>query len=182
MGESAQCQLPRVQRYAGFGQLAWATRYASRLRDKPRHVTRLVTADGDLPVAEAGDAVTLVLDREVDASRGDVIALADQPLEMTDQFEATLVWMHDDPGLMGRAYELKLANQWASASITDAEVPGGCEHPGARVVPPAGTERHCGGQLSVKQTAGVRAVYRIRRRWAVLFWWTNSPMPPSRQA
>jgi len=59
-----------------------------------------------------------VLDREVDASRGDVIALADQPLEMTDQFEATLVWIHEEPGHIGRAYELKLANQWASASIT----------------------------------------------------------------
>lgn len=81
-------------------------------------LARIVTAEGDLPVAQAGDAITLVLDREVDASRGDVIALADQPLEITDQFEATLVWMHDEPGHMGRAYELKLANQWASASLT----------------------------------------------------------------
>jgi bifunctional enzyme CysN/CysC len=59
-----------------------------------------------------------VLDREVDALRGDVIALADQPLEMTDQFEATLIWMHDEPGHIGRTYQLKLANQWSSASLT----------------------------------------------------------------
>ena len=82
-------------------------------------LARIVTADGDLDAAHAGDAITLVLDREVDASRGDVIAPADQPLEMTDQFEATLVWLHDEPGHMGRAYELKLANQWASASFTN---------------------------------------------------------------
>lgn len=81
-------------------------------------LSRIVTADGDLDAAQAGDAVTLVLDREVDASRGDVIALAEQPLEMTDQFEATLVWLQDEPGHIGRAYELKLANQWASASLT----------------------------------------------------------------
>ena len=81
-------------------------------------LARIVTADGDLPVAQAGDAITLLLDREVDTSRGDVIALAEQPLEMTDQFEATLVWMYDEPGHIGRAYELKLANQWASASLT----------------------------------------------------------------
>ncbi len=81
-------------------------------------LAQIVTADGDLKEARAGDALTLVLDREVDASRGDVIALAEQPLEMTDQFEATLVWMHDEPGLMGRAYDIKLANQWTSASIT----------------------------------------------------------------
>ncbi len=71
-----------------------------------------------MPVAQAGDAITLVLEREVDASRGDVITLADQPLEMTDQFEATLVWMHDELGHMGRTYELKLVNQWVSASLT----------------------------------------------------------------
>jgi len=81
-------------------------------------LSQIVTADGDLPKADAGDAITLVLDREVDASRGDVIALADQPLEMSDQFEATLVWMQDEPGHIGRAYELKLTNQWASASLT----------------------------------------------------------------
>jgi bifunctional enzyme CysN/CysC len=81
-------------------------------------LSQIVTADGDLPVADTGEAITLVLDREVDASRGDVIALADQPLEMSDQFEATLVWMQDEPGHIGRAYELKLANQWASASLT----------------------------------------------------------------
>jgi bifunctional enzyme CysN/CysC len=82
-------------------------------------LSRIDTADGDLDAAHAGDAVTLVFDREVDASRGDVISLADQPLDMTDQFEATLVWMHDEPGHAGRVYEIKLANQWASASITN---------------------------------------------------------------
>ena len=81
-------------------------------------LSRIVTADGDFPTAHAGDAITLVLDREVDASRGDVITLADQPLEMTDQFEATLIWMHDEPGHIGRTYQLKLANQWSSASLT----------------------------------------------------------------
>ncbi|MDQ0589038.1 sulfate adenylyltransferase subunit CysN [Variovorax paradoxus] len=81
-------------------------------------LAQIVTADGDLNMAQAGDAVTLVPDREVDASRGDIIALAAQPLETTDQFEATLVWIHEESGHMGRSYELKLANQWASASIT----------------------------------------------------------------
>jgi bifunctional enzyme CysN/CysC len=81
-------------------------------------VARIVTFDGDLPEAQTGDAITLVLDREVDASRGDILAAADAPLEMTDQFEATLVWLHEDAGLVGRGYELKLANQWAGANIS----------------------------------------------------------------
>jgi bifunctional enzyme CysN/CysC len=82
-------------------------------------LARIVTADGELSTAQANDAVTLVLDREVDASRGDVLALADLPLDMTDQFEATLVWMHEEHGLTGRSYDIKLSNQWASASITN---------------------------------------------------------------
>ena len=99
------------------GQLAVGDALRVTASGQTTTLARIVTADGELQVAKAGDAVTLVLNPEVDASRGDVIALADQPLEMTDQFEATLVWMHDEPGLMGRAYEIKLANQWASASI-----------------------------------------------------------------
>jgi len=81
-------------------------------------VAEIVTTDGTLASAAAGDAVTLRLDREIDASRGDVISLSKQPLETTDQFEATLVWMHDDAGLTGRNYDIKLATQNASAAIT----------------------------------------------------------------
>jgi bifunctional enzyme CysN/CysC len=81
-------------------------------------LSRIKTADGDLPNARAGNAITLVLDRKIDASRGDVITLADQPLEMTDQFEATLVWIHDAPGHVSRTYELKLAHQSTSACLT----------------------------------------------------------------
>ena len=78
----------------------------------------IISTDGPVREAQAGDSVTLILDRNIDVSRGDVISLAKEPLEQTDQFEATLVWMHDDIGHVGRTYELKLANQWVSASIT----------------------------------------------------------------
>ena len=74
--------------------------------------------DGALPEAKAGQSITLKLDREIDASRGDVLSLSQSPLEMTDQFEATLVWMNEEAGLVGRSYDIKLATQWASASIT----------------------------------------------------------------
>jgi bifunctional enzyme CysN/CysC len=81
-------------------------------------VADIVTMDGSIKSAVAGDAITLTLDREIDASRGDVISLSRLPLETTDQFEATLVWMHEDAGLTGRNYDIKLATQRASASIT----------------------------------------------------------------
>ena len=81
------------------------------------HIARIVTFECDVDVAHPGDAITLVLDRDVDASRGDVITLTEEPLEATDQFEATLVWMHEEPGHIGRNYEMKLASQQTSASI-----------------------------------------------------------------
>lgn len=82
-------------------------------------VSDIVTMDGPLQSACEGDAVTLCLDREIDVSRGDVISLANKPLETTDQFEATVVWLHQDDGLVGRSYDLKLVSQWTSASITN---------------------------------------------------------------
>lgn len=85
---------------------------------KVARLSRITALDADLESANSGDVVTLVLDREVDVAIGDVLAFADQPLEITDQFEATLVWMHEEPGLVGRAYEIKLANQSANASLT----------------------------------------------------------------
>lgn len=81
-------------------------------------VSAIVTMDGNLEKAERGRAVTLTLDREIDASRGDIVSLVANPLEMTDQFEATVIWLNEDPGLVGRSYEMKLSTQWATATMT----------------------------------------------------------------
>ncbi len=80
-------------------------------------VSRIVTFDGDLDEAVAGQSVTLTLADEVDCSRGDVIAAAGDPPQAADQFEATIVWMADEPMLPGRSYWLKLATQTVSASL-----------------------------------------------------------------
>ncbi len=81
-------------------------------------VARLVTADGDLELALAGQSVTLTLDSEIDVSRGDVIAAADSAPQVADQFEATLVWMHEEPMLQGRAYLMKSGTRTVSATIS----------------------------------------------------------------
>ncbi len=82
------------------------------------NVSEIVTFDGCLESASKGEAITLRLDREIDVSRGDVISLSDKPIETTNQFEATLVWMADEAGLVGRSYEIKLLTQSAKASLT----------------------------------------------------------------
>ncbi len=84
---------------------------------KTSSVTRIVTLDGDLDEAVAGQSVTICLADEVDCSRGNVIAAADAPPEVSDQFEATIVWMDDDAMLPGRAYWLKLGTQMVSATV-----------------------------------------------------------------
>jgi bifunctional enzyme CysN/CysC len=82
-------------------------------------VARIVTADGDLKRAIAGQSVTLTLDHEIDCSRGDVIAAGHNPCEISDQFQATLVWMSDAPLFPGRRYTLKLGAASANATVTD---------------------------------------------------------------
>jgi bifunctional enzyme CysN/CysC len=84
---------------------------------KTSKVTRIVTFDGDLPIAAAGQSITLTLADEIDCSRGDVLSIADQPPEVADQFEATIVWMNDEALLPGRPYWLKLGTQTVSATI-----------------------------------------------------------------
>ena len=66
--------------------------------------------DGDLDEAVAGQSVTLTLADEIDVSRGDVLAAADAPAEVADQFEATVVWMAEEPLLPGRALLLKIGD------------------------------------------------------------------------
>ena len=80
-------------------------------------VARIVAPAGDLPRAAAGDAVTLTLADEVDASRGDILAAAAAPMQVADQFEATLVWMDAAPMLRGRSYLMKLGTGTANATI-----------------------------------------------------------------
>jgi bifunctional enzyme CysN/CysC len=80
-------------------------------------VSRIVTIDGDLETAVAGQSVTLCLDDEIDCSRGNVIAVADNPPQSADQFDSTLVWLDDEALHVGRAYWLKLGTQTVSVTI-----------------------------------------------------------------
>jgi bifunctional enzyme CysN/CysC len=82
-------------------------------------VARIVTFNGDLDEAQAGQSVTITLADEIDCSRGDVIAAADAPPEVADQFEATVVWMAEEPMLPGRPYAMKIGTNAVRATITD---------------------------------------------------------------
>ena len=86
---------------------------------KTSRVSRVVTMDGDLASAVAGQSVTLTLVDEVDASRGTTIGAFDAPPETADQFQSTILWMSERPMLPGRSYIMKSAGQMAQLQVTE---------------------------------------------------------------
>ncbi|MCM2279780.1 MAG: sulfate adenylyltransferase subunit CysN [Oligoflexia bacterium] len=98
-------------------------RPGDRIRVQPSgresRVARIVTREGDLPVAVAGQSITLTLEDEIDISRGDMLSGVAQPAEVANQFQATVVWMHDQPLLPGRSYLIKIGTQTVSAAFTE---------------------------------------------------------------
>ncbi len=86
---------------------------------KTSTISRITTLDGDLDEAVAWQSVTLSFTDEIDCSRGSVIAASDAPPETADQFETTIVWMDDEPLIVGRSYWLKLGTQMVSATVRE---------------------------------------------------------------
>jgi bifunctional enzyme CysN/CysC len=82
------------------------------------HVARIVTADGDLEVAQRGDAVTLTFAEEVDVSRGDIISAIEEAPAIADQIAARIVWFDEEPMLPGRTYAIKCGCQTTTATIS----------------------------------------------------------------
>jgi bifunctional enzyme CysN/CysC len=86
---------------------------------KASTVARIVSYDGDQTQAVAGESITLTLTDEVDVSRGDLISGVDEPAGVADQFQADLVWMSEDPLMVGRSYLIKMAGRTAVVSVSD---------------------------------------------------------------
>ncbi|MDG5466831.1 sulfate adenylyltransferase subunit CysN [Deltaproteobacteria bacterium IMCC39524] len=81
-------------------------------------VARIVTMDGDLEEAVAGQAVTITLEDEIDISRGDMLCCPEQRPSYADQFEAHLAWMHEEQLLPGRSYLIKAGSATAPATVS----------------------------------------------------------------
>jgi bifunctional enzyme CysN/CysC len=99
------------------GQVAVGDRLRTLPSGKEATVARIVTYDGDLPRAQAGQSVTLTLDHEIDVSRGDLLTAAAEPAGVADQFQTTLIWMHEQPMLPGRQYLLKIGARTVNATL-----------------------------------------------------------------
>jgi bifunctional enzyme CysN/CysC len=112
---------PEFRGYAGLiaaGSVSPGDRVRILPSGRESIVDRVVVMPDDLSSASAGQSVTLTLADEVDVSRGDVIAAADAPPQVADQFEATVVWMDDEPLPPGRSYLLKIGARTATGQVT----------------------------------------------------------------
>ncbi|MFI4869068.1 MAG: sulfate adenylyltransferase subunit CysN [Steroidobacterales bacterium] len=111
------------QDFRGFAGLivAGSVRPGDLLQVQPTgftsRVARIVTADGDLPQAVSGQSVTLTFEDTIDISRGDLLAAAAAPAGISDKFEATIVWMSEEPMLPGRPYLLKCGARTVTAAV-----------------------------------------------------------------
>ena len=85
---------------------------------KSSRVKSIVTFDGELEHAGPGQAVTLTMEDEIDISRGDLLVHADNVPQVTDAFDAMLVWMAEEPMLPGKKYDIKRATSYVPGSIT----------------------------------------------------------------
>jgi bifunctional enzyme CysN/CysC len=85
---------------------------------KESRVMRIVTQDGDYDRGIVGQSVTLTLEHEIDVSRGDLLVTAASPPGVADQFQATVIWMHEESMLPGRPYFLKIGSRTVGATIT----------------------------------------------------------------
>jgi bifunctional enzyme CysN/CysC len=81
-------------------------------------VARILVGDEDVPAASANQSITLTLTDEIDIGRGDVLAAPDAPPSVADQFEATIVWMHERPLLQGRSYLMKIGTKTVPATVS----------------------------------------------------------------
>lgn len=107
--------------YAGTlvsGELHRGDRVRIQPSGRETTIARIVTADGELERAVAGQSLTLTLNDAVDVSRGDLISAAQSPAEISDQFATTLVWLADTPLFPGRSYFLKIGTRTVGATFS----------------------------------------------------------------
>ncbi len=111
---------PEFRGYAGTivsGTISPGDQVVIAPSGRATRVARVVTSDGDPPIAVSGQSVTLTLADELDVTRGDVIASATDPPGVADQFEATIVWMSEKPMLRGRSYLMRIGGSTVTATI-----------------------------------------------------------------
>jgi bifunctional enzyme CysN/CysC len=107
--------------YAGTvasGRVAVGDAIVAAVSGRSSRVVEIVTGDGSVPEAAAGDAVTLRLADEIDITRGDLLVGAEDRPDVADQFAAHVIWMGEEPLLPGRSYLIRIGTRWTPATVT----------------------------------------------------------------
>ena len=101
---SGAVQPGQAVRVAGSGRLAT--------------VARILAAEGAVAEAAAGRAVTLLLTPDTDVPAGEVLSSAADPVQVSDQFQARLLWLHEQALLPGRSYLVRVGTRTVAGSVT----------------------------------------------------------------
>jgi len=100
-----------------------AARVGDRVRASPSgletRIGSIILSGAPVGEAKAGDSITLTFKDEIDVGRGDVVAAAQDPVPVSDQFQAHLLWMSEKPLLAGRAYLLKIHTELVGGSVSE---------------------------------------------------------------
>ncbi len=152
VGQPPRPRLPRLLRHHRLGDSPPRRRSGGPRLRAEEPVARIVTMDGDLEEAVAGQAVTLTLEDEIDISRGDVLADPENRPTHADQFEAKVVWMHEEPLLPGRSYLLKIGSRRPPGAGHRPEAQGQRQYPAERTGEDPGAQR--GGGLQPQRQQG----------------------------
>ena len=86
--------------------------------DQVTKIKDIITFDGYLQKAKKGDAITIRFDKDIDVARGNVVLDVADEIKASDQVEANIIWMDEDPGYIGRSYLLKVGTKVINAHIT----------------------------------------------------------------
>lgn len=100
------------------GRLAVGDSILIQPSERRTTIASILSTEGQMEIAETGDAVVVTLAEEIDVARGDVLTSPEHPLQVSDHFSAHLVWMIDDQLVAGRQYQLRIGNRWLPATVT----------------------------------------------------------------
>jgi len=107
--------------YAGTvasGQVKVGEPVVEATSGRTSNIAQIITYDGPVATAEAGDAVTITLADELDIGRGDVLVSPKERPEVSDQFAAHVIWMSDEPLVPGRSYLSRIGTKTTPMTVT----------------------------------------------------------------
>ncbi len=100
------------------GEAAPGDRVIALPSGRESRIRRIISYEGELVRACRGQSITLELEDELELDQGDLVSATRPRASVSDQFEATVVWLADEPLIPGRGYLMRVGTQTAAATVS----------------------------------------------------------------